>query len=329
MWWMSRPPSSFLADLHGQFGLPRSLVVDLAARASGGEVVDVRRVVGGYDNEVYRVELADGRSVYPRIRRLGEAGGHGEAWAMSQARQAGVPVPEVLSLTVVATDEGVREAMVVAQAPGRDLESILPSLRPPERFGVMRALGGVLARLHQVSTPGGWRHNDDGSWPDPVQVRCWFLEGRAGDREDLVAAGLDGDEVDHINALLDRFWEPVDPPGRPVLCHGDITPDHVFVDADLRISSLIDWGMWQGGSPAGDLATAAIRNTGGDFAAIVAGHGSGSQDSSTFQRSIAVSLVGHLVGRMAHFQRIGDTGGMAAAVARLRRAVVELEGVAS
>jgi len=52
--------SEFLPELHGQFSVPRPQVVQLAKRAAGRPVEMSRRIVRGYDNEVYRIGLSGG-----------------------------------------------------------------------------------------------------------------------------------------------------------------------------------------------------------------------------------------------------------------------------
>lgn len=40
----------------------------------------------------------------------------------------------------------------------------------------------------------------------------------------------------------------------PVLCHGDYTPDHVFINDNLRVCGVIDFGDYQGNHPVHDFA---------------------------------------------------------------------------
>lgn len=317
--------SSFIHGLHAQFGLPRAMVVDLAERVTSAEVADVRRVVRGYDNEVYAVDLAGGTTVYPRIRRPGAHGAYREGWAMDRARAAGIPVPEVLAIEVLDTDEGERQAMVVAAAPGRYLEDVLPGLARADRVACMTDLGRTLARLHEVSTPGVWRPNDAWIWPDPEELRRGFVADRLAERPQLLAAGLSPAEVRRTLALI---GESPDRPARgvaPVLCHGDISPDHVFVDGELRVCGLIDWGMWHGGSMIGELAYVTIRHDDADTAAILAGYGAPGLDDPEFRRAIALSVVNQLVGHIAHHVDIGDTEGLAPNLPVLRRALADLD----
>ncbi|GAA2760133.1 phosphotransferase family protein [Actinopolymorpha rutila] len=283
--------SAFLARLHARFAVPRAVVVRLAERATGHRVVDLRRVMRGYDNEVYRVELTGDLAVYVRIPGPGKNGFVHEAWAMEQARGAGVPVPEVLLIDTVrgeasdADEADERHAMVLAEAPGRQLGTVLASLSTARRRAAMVNVGRVLARLHSVRTPGVWRPGDDGTWPDPADLRRGFVADRTAERPQLSAAGLTPEEVDNAIALLGAS-SATPPPDNFVLCHGDVSPEHVFVDAELRVCGLIDWGMWHGGSPIGELAYVAMVHEETDLTAVVEGHTGGSLDEPAFRRPL-------------------------------------------
>ena len=111
-----------------------------------------------------------------------------------------------------------------------------------------------------------------------------------------------------------------------MLCHGDVSPEHVFVDAELRVSGLINWGMWHGGSAIGELAY--VANTYGwtDLQAVLEGHGWISlDDDPELRRALATSLVGQLIGNIAHHVTIRDRAGADRNVAVLRQAVRILE----
>lgn len=310
--------SPFLAELHRQFGVPRSVVVRLAEKADGGHVEKVERVVRGYDNEVYRVGLAAGLAVYVRIRRYGEGQLDQEVWAMAQARDAGLPVPEVLAMDAASELTGGHPVMVVAAAAGRPLEQVLARASPADRQRVLIRLGSTLAQLHSVPAPGVWRPDSFGQWPDPDRLRQGFIAERRGEVELLLTAGLTPAEVDRASALLDLS---PDPPGTGfVLCHGDVSPEHVFIDAALRVSGLIDWGEWHGGSPIGELALIASTFGWDDLEPVLQGYGhSPSGDISRGQ--IATTAVGQLTGHIAHHISLNDPEGASQNVAALRRAL--------
>lgn len=311
--------SRFLADLHAGFETPRDRVVTLVRRLTGAGVADLRRIVRGYDNEVYLVDLDTGAAVFVRIQRQG-GDFDGELWAMEQARDHGVPVPTVVGVGVVDGPDGERAVMVISPASGVQLRS-LPGLSPADRRTALTDLGRVLARLHSVRTPGVWRPDPGGRWPDPVELRRGFARDRRAEHDQLVAAGLTELEIEQTFATLEIS---PDPPERDfVLCHGDVSPEHVFVDADLRVSCLIDWGMWHGGSVIGELAYVAATFSPDDTAAALTGHGYDPADAD-LRRRITRTVVTQRIGYIAHHVSVGDHENTEHNIAILRRALTEL-----
>lgn len=317
--------SPFLADLHSRFGLPRLQIVRLAERAAGRHVEAIERLIRGYDNEVYRATLADGLVVYVRIRRHGEGTLEQEAWAMELARTSGVPVPEVLDVDSASDVADGHPVMVVTAAPGQQLGEVLAAASDAERHQILTGLGAALARLHSITTSGVWRPDDTGRWPDPDELRKGFVTERRDERDQLVAAGMTDAEVDRVMALLDVSPDP--PRAGFVLCHGDVSPEHVFVDSRRQVSGLIDWGMWHGGSPTGELAY--VANTYGwrDLKPILQGYGYGPlMRDDELHRLLATTLAVQLIGHIAHHVAIGDPDGAASNVASIRQALHILDG---
>lgn len=146
--------SDFLHQRHSRFSTQPGQIIALVGRASGNGVESLQRIVNGYDNEVYQAAMSDGPCLYIRIRRHGESDFSGEAWAMGLARDAGVPVPEVVGLDRVASGDAELDAMVVTAAPGlrrRNGRRRLGRFRSPRRSGRSRqglgaAAGGSNAR---------------------------------------------------------------------------------------------------------------------------------------------------------------------------------------
>lgn len=322
--------ASFLAGLHAGFSAPRAAILALIERATDRRVETLDRVVRGYDNEVHRAGMTDDTAVFIRIRRPGESDSDypSEVAAMRWARQAGVPVPDVLALERIATPAGDRDAMLVAQARGRQLAGLLPALTADERRRAMRGVGRTLALLHTVRTPGVWRPERDGTWSDAADIRRGFIAERTAERGHLKAAGLSAEEIDQTLGLLGASTETPASGVDPVLCHGDVMPEHVFVGPDLEVSDLIDWGMWHGGSAVGELAYTAMCHPKSDVEAIVAGHGRGDFGDPAFRRSIYLSVTNLVIGHIAHHVSIGDTANADYNVAVLRSALAELRGLA-
>lgn len=151
--------TEFLDRLHAQFAVPRPAVTELVQRACGQSVAAVERLISGDENEVYRVNLARGGTVFVRIGRpdAPPLKLYREAWAMEYARRAGVPVPDVVTVEPIASHEDARHedarhAMVVTAAPGQQLGDLLASMS---------------------SGPGAWPCASlAASWPGSIRWRC-------------------------------------------------------------------------------------------------------------------------------------------------------------
>ena len=313
--------SSFLRELHAGFATPPDNIVKLVHNLTGSAVRSLERIVNGYDNEVYRVRLDQGGPLFVRIRR-GDGDFDGEMSAMDRARDAGVPVPSVLELARVESDDDRRDVMILAAARGESLEILVPSLSDPDRHNVLTDVGRVLARLHEIEMPGAWRPNSDGCWPDAAELRRSFISERVAERNLLFEAGLSSTEVDGTYLVLREVpdWAARE----TVLCHGDLNAGHVFVDGQGRVSCLIDWGMWHAGPPLGELAHVGKTFGGEGLRDVLGGYGRASMSDTRFRRGLAVTLAQQQIGYIAHHVTIGDRAGIEREVAALRWALAEL-----
>ena len=136
-------------------------------------------------------------------------------------------------------------------------------------------------------------------------------------------AGLNPAEVENVIALVGKS---PDTPARsnPVLCHGDLHAAHVFVTDDLDVSGIIDWGLWHGGTPLGDLGYISMRYEASDFDAILTGYGAGQAADPAFHRRLALTVVNQAIGHLAWSESIGNAAGSAQNVAALRAALTDL-----
>lgn len=166
---------TFLDTLHARFQTPRAVIVDLVQRITGVDVVELRRVVRGYENEVYRVDLAPSRTVYVRIRSEGGSFEQ-EIWAMAQARNHGVPVPDVLGAETITVDSTEHGSMVIAPAPGAQLQEVLPRLTGVDRRTAMFDLGRTASprlanwpTIHDARS-GRFRRRTRGLWMEPMII---------------------------------------------------------------------------------------------------------------------------------------------------------------
>jgi Ser/Thr protein kinase RdoA (MazF antagonist) len=257
-------PSSYIREMHAAVSTSREILASLAHRATGGELDQAERIVEGYENEVYRVETTRGDDVVIRIRRFGGArslgGAIGEARAIERAREAGVPGPEVLLVDMVTIDGEDFPVMVQRAVPGRPLGQTWASLDADQRYAALVEVGEIIARLGQVPAPGDWA----------ARTRAEVEERRA-ERNLVLAAGFTPTEFDEMFTALERYVDTFPCPD-PVLCHGDLGPSHIYLDAAGRVSGVIDFGDAGSGSLVHDLAVLRARGPGLDIEPVLSGY---------------------------------------------------------
>ena len=89
------------------------------------------------------------------------------------------------------------------------------------------------------------------------------------------------------------------PPPQPVLCHGDFVPEHIFIDHDLDVCGVIDFGMYCGAPQIADLAYLRYALPESDFVAILEGYGAESSQGETFWRRLDLHALGLAIGNLA------------------------------
>jgi Ser/Thr protein kinase RdoA (MazF antagonist) len=219
---------------------------------------------GGSNPDVFRIAGSLGRGVL-KFYAVGSQQAEFEAYSMERARSAGLPVPSVNGMDVVETADGKRPWLAMEHAVGRSVESL--DLATHEEAAILRSIGRLIADLHSPSqpTPDGYYRQTgliDGSptwsfktWDDYLHFTG---ERLSGDAKFLYEAGLSVTEVDKV---LDNI------PGysamgslQTVLTYADWQMVHVYVDEDLRVSSIIDWGSAQSNSPEREYAKSLCSN---------------------------------------------------------------------
>ena len=305
---------AFQKEFHAAFNAPRDRLTALIEEVVGARVASLERVTQGYVNEVYRAELASSRTVVVRIRRRGGVSFTSEAWALEAARRAGVPVPEVYAVTTLGGNEPL-EVMILGLVPGRPLGELWPELGELERSRAIKHVGGALRSLHGAEVRGWGRRGGDGGWefadwPSRTEAA---VRDRAADLPVLLEAGLTEAETDALLAILRTMPTLSAPP--PVLCHGDLGMDHLFVDDTLNLTGVIDFGMWQGGPRELDFAVLTMYHPDVPLAWLEAGYGPLSAD---VYRRVLIEQAAVEVGFLAHDLRQGNADYLALALLGIR-----------
>lgn len=218
-------------------------------------VGSVRRAPEGVSTYVYRVE-AGSRICYARF--LPEEATFGvEVLAHRLARQAGVPVPEVLLYLPREPLTGL-SLMAVSQIPGR---SSVNGLAGEELSGVLRQAGAALARLHTVPAEGfGWidRTREDRLWGEHPAFAGYFTEFLEEDLAALSLYGMALSQREQTRDLMEEALEALDTDWA-VLVHGDFCLEHIFQEGG-RFTGIIDLGEIRGNTPFFDLGTFALND---------------------------------------------------------------------
>lgn len=196
--------------------------------ALGADVVRRARLGGGDVAEAFRVELADGRTVFAKTHWQPPAGFFTtEAWGLAWLRQPAVlPVPEVLAVSDGGDGAPAFLALEWVDEGGRsstDGES---------------AFGRALARLHRAGAPCFGREDGrtTGSLAlpnDPCDTWAEFFGERrlavllriATDRASLPVATLR-----QLDAVIERLRELGVPDEPPARLHGDLWAGNRVVD---------------------------------------------------------------------------------------------------
>lgn len=287
---------------------PPSVLDELVRRAVGTGIDRVDRILEGYSNEVYRVRCADKQDVVVRVLRFDDdtssAASAGEAEAIERARAACVPAPEILLLDTVWIDGSEFPVMVQRTVPGRPLGEVINHLAEVHRHDVLAEIGGLIARINGV------RVDDERDWPTAMAAD---LADRYAERDRILAGGFSAAQFDRMLDLLEGYIRDF-PCEHWVLCHGDLSPKHIFVTGDcrdgaaVRVSGIIDFGDWKPGAPVHDLAVLRVRDPWLDLPPLLAGYGAPADE--TYRRQLELHTLLTALGSLAFGVAEGDRAGI-------------------
>ena len=144
-----------------------------------------------------------------------------------------------------------------------------------------------------------------------------MVRERRADVPVLQSAGLTEAETDALLAIV-RIMPTLSAP-RPVLCHGDLGMDHIFVDDALKVTGLIDFGNWQGGPRELDFAVLTMYHPDVRLAWLEPTYAA--PVDREFNRRVLVEQVSVMMGFLAHDLRQGNADYAALAVQGMRAAL--------
>jgi aminoglycoside phosphotransferase (APT) family kinase protein len=211
----------------------RSLVKQIVEHHFGGRPRRIERQSGGLSNLVFAVE----RDSAAYIVRLNPDRAQlnlflKEQWATTRAREAGVPVPEILEVGNAPVPQ-----MISRKASGEAGSTL------PDRSLVLKELGRYAALINSIPTVGfgsafEWSQNRlsaSTGWKD-------FLEREFGlDRRLRVLARYKMMPRAKLEKIRTVLLEASSDRRKPALNHGDLRLKNVLVGEKGRISAILDW----------------------------------------------------------------------------------------
>jgi aminoglycoside phosphotransferase (APT) family kinase protein len=318
--------TDIIKQRHAAYKTPDHIISDIVKRATGQAATAQEKLAHGYDNEVYIARTRAGDFVI-RIHHHDGAGFAEEAWAIEQCRAAGVPAPEVCLVETLTLDDRPHEVMVQRRVPGRALSEIAPNLQRAVLEQIWRQAGATLGAIHGIKVGGFYKLRPGGRWDFPD----WESMAQAGDRGSerplLLRAGFSEQDVDLMLSIL-KVEEQDFPTRQPVLCHGDFLPKHLFVDDQLRLTGVIDFGDFQGGTPLVDFANLSMSCPDVDLAWLRRGYPNQALFDETFARRLFLTKAGMQMGYLAHYIQQGNAEEAAPIAAGLRASLREWEAFA-
>lgn len=198
---------------------------------------EIRELHGGLVNFIYYAEVDGAGYVVrlaeeqPKIQYFMK-----EQWAIEQAREKGVPVPEILEVS----NEGSEfPYMITRWVKGRSAESFLF----PERAGIVKELGKYAALINSIPT-SGFGHVFDWSSNQLSRKETWkqYLQEEFGIDKRLATLErhsiLAEETMSHLRGAVKEMmaWE-----GKPHLNHGDLRLKNVLCDDKGKICCVLDW----------------------------------------------------------------------------------------
>ena len=221
-------------------------VIDSVVRSiCGRDVERLAPLTGGGMNETYRADLGGDVAVVVRVARHPTRWFVDEAYLMEQARDVGVPTPEILGLDHVDDDAEVLSFSVQQHLPGRPLGDLVGRLSTADLERCILDAGELMALVHSVEPDldRGVRH--ELRWPAERDV----------DRiARIVAQALDPAAAAVVERGADFLRQEItNRPAVPfVLAQGDFMPGNLLIH-DGEIVGVIDWEFAGPAAPAFDV----------------------------------------------------------------------------
>ena len=229
---------------------------EIVQKAMGTNIEQITRINKGQSNEVYFIDLKDGSFILRIAKGFDYDIFAIERWAMQEVSQRGVPVADIVTQGSLVERDEVIYYHIQEKLTGEPMDSLLAQgkVGRDRSKRLTEQAGELLAAIHSVS-PFGWGRITKPQHGTYASFEKWMLALEEGSEKfDKALAQFTSLGVPRFEDVWQklRYLESfaID---KPVLLHYDLTPDHIFVDSDDRITGVIDWGAVHSGDPVRDL----------------------------------------------------------------------------
>ncbi len=228
----------------------------IVQKALGTDIEQISRISRGQSNEVYSIDLKNGSYVLRIARGYDYDVFAVERWAMQEVSSRGVPVAAIVAQGQMIDGDEILHYQVQEKVTGEPLDSLLAQgkIGREQSERLTEQAGKLLAAIHSVS-PSGWGRiirPNQGTYGSFEQWMLAFQED--AEKFDKALAQFNSSGVPRFEEVWQklRYLESF-AINEPVLLHYDLTPDHIFVDSDMKIRGVIDWGAVHSGDQVRDF----------------------------------------------------------------------------
>lgn len=247
---------SFLENLHDKLNTSDEILEKVVKSAVGYGINKKEKIMEGEVNEVYVITPTKGEDIIVRISRGKDSRFESEKWAMDRCRDAGVPVPQTLSLSEVETDREKLHICIENKIEGISLQELIKqkTLTQSEIKDLTISAGEILSKIHSIKTKGFGEINylgvgKFGMWSEYMLKQN---ENRDVVLEKAKKIGVDTKLIQQAFAILVKnqdIYKDVD----SRLLHSDYGIKHMLV-CNGKINGIIDFENCRGGDIAYDFS---------------------------------------------------------------------------
>lgn len=230
--------------------MTQAILAALSALRLGGDITGLQRLSGGASKETWAFRAGDRDLILRRGSERSVVGGGiplgTEAALLTAARQAGVPVPQVVHVCTRA--EGLGHAFIMSRIDGETLgrRIVRDDAFAQVRTTLAARCGEAMAAIHAVPLAG--LPPLESTDARQVLDRYEALYRATGARRPVLEAAF---------PWLRKLAAPLT---APVLVHGDFRNGNLIIDPTHGLAAVLDWELAHLGDPAEDLGWICVNS---------------------------------------------------------------------